>query len=168
MVAYLEQGLYAITGTKRRERGSYCKGVRKHGDAPKAKEKMDPDRYHALNITNLARNNLRKKTVEFRIFSGSLNATKIVGWIQVCLGIVERAVNGKRTPKWTPNAPTGGWKKAGPGQSETERLLGFLAWSDRYARIHNGKQYGWITDLIPQEEIKAEFRRLAKKYDAEI
>ena len=166
-VSYLESGLFAITGTKRRERSTYCKGIRKHGDAPKAKAKMDPDRYNALNITNLA-NRSRQRTVEFRVFSGSLNEVKIVGWIQTCLGIMERAVNSKRTPKWEPNAPTGGWKKAGPGQSEAERLLGFLAWGAGYAKIHGGKQFGWITDAIPQETIKAEFRRLAKKYDAEI
>jgi len=166
-VSYLEKGLFAITGTKRRERGTYCKGIRKHGDAPKAKAMLDPDRYNALNITNLANRASRQKTVEFRVFSGSLNEAKIVGWIQTCLGILERAVNSKRTPKWEPNAPSGGWKKAGPGQSETERLLGFLAWGNGYAKIHNGKQYGWITDAIPQETIKAEFRRLAKKYDAE-
>jgi hypothetical protein len=165
--SYLEKGLFAITGTKKRERGTYCKGIRKHGDAPKAKEKMNPDRYNSLNITNLANRNSRQQTVEFRVFSGSLNEVKIVGWIQTCLGIVERAVNSKRTPKWEPNAPSGGWKKDGDGQSETERMLGFLAWGKGYARIHGGKQYGWISDAIPQETVKAEFRRLAKKYDAE-
>jgi len=167
-VAYLEKGLFSITGTKRRERGTYCKGIRKHGDTPKAKEKMDPDRYHALNITNLTNRNSRQRTVEFRVFSGSLSEVKIVGWIQTCLGIMERAVNSKRTPKWEPNAPCGGWKKDGPGQSETERLMGFLAWSKGAARIHGGKQFGWITDAIPQETVKTEFRRLAKKYDAEV
>ncbi len=167
IVSYLEGGLFAITGTHRRELGTYCKGIRKHGDAPKAKEKMDHERYHALNITNLANRNSRQHTVEFRVFSGSLNETKIVGWIQTCLGIMERAVNSKRSPKWEPAPPTGGWKKQGPGQSECERLLGFLAWSAGAARIHDGKRFGWITDAVPQETIKAEFRRLAKKYDAE-
>jgi hypothetical protein len=42
-----------------------------------------------------------------------------------------------------------------------------LAWGKRSARIHGSKQYGWISDAIPQDEIKAEFRRLAKKYDAQ-
>jgi len=168
IVAYLEKGLFAITGSKRRERSSYCKGIRKHGDAPKAKEKMDPDRYCSLNITNLANRNSRRRTVEFRVFSGSLNEVKITGWIQACLGIMERAVNSKRSPKWEPGAPTGGWKKAGPGQSEAERLLGFLAWGKGYAKLHHGKQFGWISDVIPQEAVKAEFRRLAKKYDAEL
>ena len=164
IVAYVEKGLYAITGSKSRERGMYCGGIRKLGQA-QAKPTIDRERYHALNLTNLARGT--KETVEFRVFSGSLNPTKAVGWIQVCLGLVERALNGKRQPTWEPKPLTGGWKKAGPGQSETERLLGYLAWGKGYAKIHNGNQYGWISNAIPQDEVKAEFRRLAKKYDAQ-
>jgi hypothetical protein len=163
IVAYLEKGLYAITGTKSRERCRYCAGIRKYGNEKDAKPALDRNRYHALNITNLTYGS--KRTVEFRVFSGSLNATKIVGWIQVCLGLVERALTSKRMPTWNPKDPSGGWKKAGPGQSETERLLGYLAWGKGYARIHKGKQYGWISEAIPQDAIKAEFRRLAKKYD---
>jgi len=164
IVAYLEKGLYAITGTKRRERGRYCGGVRKYGNDKEAKPNLDRDRYHALNLTNLARGT--KDTVEFRVFSGSLNPVKVAGWIQVCLGLVERAVSAKRMPKWNPGPLKGGWKKGGPGQSETERLLGYLAWGKGYARIHGGKQYGWISHAIPQDQVKAEFRRLARKYDA--
>jgi hypothetical protein len=165
IVAYVEKGLYAITGSKSRERGTYCGGVRKYGNNKDAKDAIDAHRYHALNLTNLARGT--KETVEFRVFSGTTSAIKVVGWIQVCLGLVERAINGKRQPAWSPKPLTGGWKKAGEGQSEAERLIGYLAWGAGYARIHNGKQYGWVSDAIPQEEIKAEFRRLAKKYDAQ-
>ena len=165
IVAYCERGLYAITGTKSRERGTYCGGVRKYGNDKDAKPALDRNRYHALNLTNLA--NGRRETVEFRVFSGSLNPTKILGWIQVCLGLAERAINGKRTPRWNPNPPKGGWKKAGEGASEAERLMGYLAWGAGYARLHGGRQYGWISDAIPQDQIKSEFRRLAAKYDAQ-
>lgn len=165
IVAYVEKGLYAITGTKSRERGIYCGGVRKYGNHQDAKTHIDQRRYHTLNLTNLARGT--KDTVEFRCWSGSLNATKVVGWIQVCLGLVERALTGKRMPKWNPGPLKGGWKKAGEGQSEAERLMGYLAWGKGYARIHNGRQYGWIADCVSQDEVKAEFRRLAKKYDAQ-
>ena len=96
-----------------------------------------------------------------------MSPVKVAGWIQVCLGLVERALSAKRMPKWSPGALRGGWKKAGPGQSEAERLMGYLAWGAGYARIHGGKQYGWIYDGIAQDEVKAEFRRLAKKYDDE-
>ncbi|MCX7425134.1 MAG: amidoligase family protein, partial [Planctomycetia bacterium] len=157
--------LYAITGSKNRERGRYCGGVRKYGNDKDAKPNLDRDRYHALNLTNLARGT--KDTVEFRVFSGSLNPVKVLGWVQVCLGLVERAINAKRSPLWDPKPLSGGWKKAGPGQSEAERLIGYLAWGAGYARIHGGQQFGWISDAISQDEIKAEFRRLAKKYDAQ-
>jgi hypothetical protein len=166
IVAYLEKGLYAITGSKRRETGPYCSGIRKYGNDKDAKRRIDYQRYHALNLTNLARGT--KDTVEFRVFSGSLSATKVAGWIQVCLGLVERAVNGKRSPSWTPKPLKGGWKKAGEGQSETERLLGYLAWGQGVAKIHGGHQFGWLADIVAQDEIKAEFRRLAKQYDAQI
>lgn len=165
IVAYAEKGLYAITGTKSRERGIYCGGVRRYGDAAAAKQVLDGVRYHALNLTNLATG--RQNTVEFRVFSGSTSATKIAGWVQVCLGLVERALSGKRLPKWSPEPLKGGWaKKAGIGSSEAERLMGYLAWGNGYA-AHAGQQYGWISDEIPQAEIKAEFRRLAAKYDAQ-
>jgi hypothetical protein len=163
IVSYCEKGLYAITGTKSRERGRFCAGVRKYNNAKSAKTSLDRDRYHALNLTNLANGN--KNTVEFRIFSGSTSATKVVGWIQVCLGLVQRAVNGKRNPNWNPKAPSGGWKKAGEGQSETERLMGYLAWGDCYKRLNNGQEFGWISNAIAQDDVKKEFRRLAKKYD---
>lgn len=165
IVAYCERGLYAITGTKSRERGIYCGGVRKYGNDKDAKPALDRNRYHALNLTNLA--NGTRETVEFRVFSGSLNPVKILGWIQVCLGLVERAINSKRSPTWTPKPLKGGWKKAGEGASEAERLMGYLAWGAGYARIHGGKQYGWISDIIPQEQVKGEFRRLAAKYDSQ-
>lgn len=165
IVSYIEKGLYAITGTKTRERGTYCGGVRKYGNAKDAKPALDARRYHALNLTNLA--NGRSQTVEFRVFSGSVSATKVVGWIQVCLGLVERAINAKRSPTWTPKPLKGGWKKAGEGASEAERLMGYLAWGAGYARIHGGTQYGWVSDVVPQDQIKSEFRRLAAKYDAQ-
>jgi hypothetical protein len=92
---------------------------------------------------------------------------KVVGWIQVCLGLVQRALNAKRSPTWDPKPLTGGWKKAGEGASETERSMGYLAWGECYARIHNGRQFGWIGDVVPQDAVKAEFRRLAAKYDAQ-
>jgi len=165
IVAYCEKGLYAITGTKNRERGTYCGGIRKYGNDKSAKPALDRNRYHALNLTNLA--NGVRDTVELRVFSGSLSPKKVCGWIQVCLGLVERALKSKRSPAWTPKPLKGGWKKAGEGASEAERLMGYLAWGAGYARLHGGKQFGWISDIVPQEQVKAEFRRLAAKYDTQ-
>ena len=45
--------------------------------------------------------------------------------------------------------------------------MGFLSWGDGVSRIHGGRRDGWASDLIPMDSVKAEFRRLAKKYDAQ-
>lgn len=88
IVAYVEKGLYAITGTKQRERGAYCDGVRRYGNKDHAKDQLECGRYHALNLTNLAHGT--KDTVEFRVFSGFLNSIKVVGQVQV--GAVQKTI----------------------------------------------------------------------------
>lgn len=163
--AYCEKGIYAVTGTKSRERGQYCCGIQKYGNPKNAKKEMDRSRYTLLNLTNLQRGCDR---VEFRAFSGSLDQVKIAGWIQLCLGIVGRALETKRLPLWSPKPATGGWKKKGPGASECERLFGFLGWGKGYAKLKGGKSHGWLTNTVSQDAVKKEFRRLAKKYDTEV
>ena len=171
LTALVEKGLYASTGTKKRERSSWCKSVKKHGAGTakmkskefvtKYKAETSNVKYQALNINNL--NPGGKGTVEFRVFSGSLNATKIVGWVQACLGLVEKSLTVKKMPQWNGKEITANsrFRKGGEGATELERLLFILGWGDRK------KNYGWISDAIPMKEIKKEFRRLAKKYDSE-
>lgn len=176
VTSYLEKAIYAITGTKNRERGQWCGGVRKYGKPDEAEKNMkgspsgghyQRERYHVLNITNLATGS--QNTVEFRAFSGSLNPTKIAGWVQACIGIVQRALTTKKSPGWVPAAPGGAWKKDGPGASETERMLAYLGWTNGYARAIEKVQYGWLgLDGAPtQKQVAKEFRRLAKQYDAQ-
>ena len=177
ITSYLEQAIFATTGTKSRERGRWCNGVRKYGKVDEAEKKMkgtaygghyQPERYHMLNLTNLATG--AQNTVEFRAFSGSLNPVKILGWVQACLGMVQRAITAKKAPGWVPAAPGGAWKKDGPGQSETERFLAYLGWTNGYARAIEKRQYGWLDcpEAPTQKQVVKEFRRLAKKYDAEV
>ena len=173
IVAYLQDGIYATTGTKARERGRFCKKIRQYGKDG-AKLTMDRDRFHILNIKRLADG---FGTIEFRVFGGSLNPHKIAAWIQICLGIVERALTAKRLPKWEPTPPQGGWKSAGAGCSEVERLMAFLGWGVGAAR-NLGKTcgvLGQVANAIPGQPIKpvysvkrmmCEVRRLAKKYDS--
>jgi len=165
LVSSVEKGLYAITGTKGREQGRWCNGVRKYGDDKEAKKNLDQDRFHVLNLTNLARGT--RDTVEFRAFSGSLNSVKLVGWVQICLGLVEKALNGKKKAPWNPkrNSKKADLKKA--GQLETFRLMMSLGWVE--AKKYS---YGWISEqpltLPTQEAVMAEMRRLAKKYDEQV
>lgn len=155
-VAYAEKGIYAITGTKNRERGTYCGGIRKYGDDKAAKVNLDINRYHVLNLTNLASGS--KDTVEFRAFSGSLNPVKLVGWVQVCLGLVEHAVNNSRKSPWNPKRTQ--VKRGQEGLHEANYLMWFLGWTDDRRNLR-----GWIMDDSTRVEVIAEFRRLAKKYD---
>ena len=55
--------------------------------------RCESDRYHLLNLTHLARGRNR---IEFRAFAGTLNKTKVIGYIQMCLGLVELALNTRR------------------------------------------------------------------------
>ena len=166
--SYLEDALYASTGTVRRRNVQWCKSIKKYGGVKRAKNELDvfyhTARYHLLNLTNLHNNQDR---VEFRVFSGSLDEMKIVAWIQVCLGIVERAKNTKRSPKWNGSlSPRRLQKEGGRGQAEMERLLTYLAWNPyRAKKVHGGKMFGWISDAIPQAKIRSVLRNLAKKYD---
>ena len=164
IVAYVEKGIYAITGTKDREVGRYCRGVRQYGKEKDGQKTIADDRYHVLNLSNLASG--QKETVEFRAFSASLNPIKICGWVQICLGLVQKALECKRKPSWNPKPLKGGWAKKGEGASECERLLAYLVWGSYGKHPSHAHAFGWMSDIIPQETVKAEFRRLAKKYDA--
>jgi hypothetical protein len=157
-VANHEQGIYAITGTKSREQGSYCRSVLR-SDEVKSIYKNGLggycNRYHVLNLANLING---RPTVEFRAFSGTINPTKAIGFIQIAIGFVERAVKdtcprcfGRKLPKSIVD-----------GQSAAKRMMSFLAWD-------KATSYGAIADnveLAPtKKEIRKEMMRLAAKYD---
>jgi hypothetical protein len=168
IVAYLEHALYAITGTKSRERSSWCGSVKRYNNAQNYQDQAAQSgsaRYKVLNIKHLTNNG--KGTVEFRCFSGSLNVNKIVGWVQVCLGIVEKALTCKRLPAWDGKKLTGVWKKEGAGATECERLLAYLCWGNYGKYPAHQKAYGWVSNDINQKDIKETFRTLAKKYDSQ-
>jgi hypothetical protein len=169
IASYLERGLYAITGTKARERCDYCNGVKEHKN-PKEYDRYanvsGSARYKLLNITNLKQDH-RPDTVEFRCFSGSLEAKKIVGWVQVCLGIVEKALTCKRCPSWNGKNLTGVWKREKEGATECERLLAYLCWGNYGKYPAHQRSYGWISNDISQKAIKDTFRKLAEKYDSQ-
>lgn len=161
ITSYCEKGLYAITGTKRREAGRYAKAIRKYGKFEEAKRTMDSDRYHLLNLQNLG-NYGGKQTVEFRVFSGSLKAVKVLGWIQVCMGICQKATTAKKSPSWVPGEiKAGSLKRDGEGATECERLMNYLAWW----KVEGG--FGWINNpAVTRKAVMVEFRRLAAQYDA--
>jgi len=158
MASYLEKALYAITGTTRRERGMWCGSIRQHGDTQTATQQATHQRYHVVNLTHLARGD--QHTVEFRCFSGSLEATKVLGWIMVCIGMVQKAIAIRITNGWTPKgdeAPT----------KAVSNLMYYLGWSESGKKNLKGRQFGWMDNPAGFAAIRKEFLRLARKYAAE-
>lgn len=162
LVASFEKALYASTGTHRRENGRWCRSVRASMDAQSFWNCARGNRYHLLNVTHFA--NYRKR-VEFRVFSASLNPTKLIAWIRLCVGLVERALTTRRAAKWTSTSTRGPWnqRRGGKGEVQMSRLFYQLGWTKGPTR----HEHGLITyDGCPTtKQLKTELFRLAKKYD---
>jgi hypothetical protein len=168
LVANFEKALFAATGTHSREQGSFCRPVQ---DDPRYQEAFrdatagagNLPRYHVLNLTNLL--GYGKPTVEFRVFSGTTNATKAIGYVRLCLGMVEKALSMKMLPKWLAKTPveTSPIHRSGEGQTALTRLFYGLGWT-------KGRESHTFGDVTAEgaptiEEIKKELMRLARKYD---
>lgn len=161
LVANFEKAIYASTGTKNRERGRWCNGLQRYGDAQRALAQSRQMRYHVANFATT------KPTVEFRAFSASLNSDKIVSYIRQVLGIVERAQTMTRSTQFTAKAPaaTSPIARGGEGQTALNRLFYQLGWT-------KGRQPHTFGDLsgegLPSiAKSKKILMELAKKYDAQ-
>jgi hypothetical protein len=169
LVANHEQGLFAVTGTRSRERGTgsrfgtnWCKSVKQYGRATQAIRAARRDRYHVLNLATT------KPTVEFRVFGASLNATKILAWVRLCVGLVEKAIESVKSAPWNHKAATSGLNgTSGVGEKEVARLLFSLGWTyDGFGtRAFGRKKFGLIDGGDGLDAAIAECMRLAKKYD---
>lgn len=161
LVANFEKAIYASTGTKSRETGTYCRGIARYGSADN--QGLTGSRYHVLNLTNLRPGG--KNTVEFRAFAGTLNATKIIGYVRLCLGLVERAHKAKRITNWAakPVKDSSPIHRNGAGQTALTRLFYQLGW----VKGRTQHTFGDVTtDGAPTpEQIRKELMRLAKQYD---
>jgi hypothetical protein len=162
LVANYEKALFATTGTKRRERGHYCRPVKRYGNAGAAQSQCRGDRYHMLNLTHLARGSNR---IEFRLFAGSLNATKIVGHILTVLALVDLACTSSRAVGWDYKCESGtpAWARSGEGHTEVTRMFYRFGWIKGHTpRVVAGELVS--TELLVA--IKKKFVEMAKKYDA--
>ena len=168
LVANHEQALYAVTGTLSRERGigsrfgtNWCKSVKQYGGVSRAVRSARRDRYHLLNLATT------KPTVEFRVFGASLNAIKILSWVRLCVGLVEKANESVKSAPWNHKVSAGGLNRtSGIGEKEVARLLFSLGWTyDGFGtRAFGRKKFGLI-DGGGLDAAIAECMRLAKKYD---
>ena len=109
-----------------------------------------------------------KPTVEFRAFAGTTNAGKVIAYVRLCLGLVERALEASRARAFDakPLTPKSPMARKGAGYSALTRLLYAVGW----VKGRCGRAYGAVgaeVEGLPGiEQSKSELRRLAKKYDA--
>jgi hypothetical protein len=172
LVGNHERAVFASTGTRRREQTIYTKRIKQYGDKDRAKQRCEADRYHLLNLTHLARGRNR---IEFRAFAGTLNKTKVLGYLMLCLGLVELALNTTRCADWDYEKKAGTkscWDRPGAGEGETElnRLFYRLGWTKGWYKGElRNKVFGEIAEGGAKPDwkaIKTKLLELAKKYDA--
>jgi hypothetical protein len=172
-----ERALYASTGTHRRENGGYSRRIDHQKNladlvrkAPKHRkdsvlrgQTYNLSRYYALNLTNLFGS---KATVEFRWPAGTTSWVKMVAHVQQCLALAERATEQAKLD-WEGIASERTYKQAGAGTRALDRFLYLAGWTK--GRRDVGKPQvemaGWIADLADLKAVKAELKRLARKYD---
>jgi hypothetical protein len=164
LVANHEKAIYAVTGTKNRERGvgsrrgtCWCKSVRRFGSAAAARSSWDgpaADRYHVLNLTS------DKPTVEFRPFAGSLNPVKIAGYVRLCVALAQKAVTSKRACRFASRSAC--WRAGrGEGYAEVTRLFYDLKWWNTEGIVGSIEGEG-VPSLKASKQV---LRKMAKKYD---
>jgi hypothetical protein len=171
LVGNHERAIFASTGTRRREQTVYTKQIKQYGDKDQAKNRCEADRYHLLNLTHLA---CGKNRIEFRAFAGTLNKTKVLGYLMMCLGLVELALTTRRCADWDYAKKAGTkscWDRPGAGIGETElnRLFYRLGWTKGWYKGElRNKTYGEIAGEGSQRDwkgIKTKLLDLARKYD---
>lgn len=181
MMAHFEDGLYATTGTRGRERGIYCRKAKSHGiHEPTNRKKADAyaaitkrRRFHGLNLTHLANGSNR---VEFRLFSGSTNPAKLIAWIRLVLAIAEYALKTTRCVSYDSRSEDGRW--GGMGECSLVGLLCKLGWLKWRAWGYRGTTYGiadgdidatpeYLSKMPTLKQATRTLRGLAKKYDAQ-
>ena len=166
LVARFQDGLYACTGTKSREDGIYCKGHKNYNDPDRAKRELEYDRFHMLNLVPLATG--LRRAVEFRCFSGSLNAVKICAWVQIAIGLVIKAqISNRKKLAWALNHKESRKRGRGNGQYIFDQLMHFLGWFPTYQEMTGIiKQGETALAVIPDVKMmKKTLGKLARKYD---
>jgi hypothetical protein len=164
VVANFEKAIYASTGTKSREQGSFCRSVQQsyvhQSQCQTESGRIGTGcRYHLLNVETV------KPTVEFRAFAGTINLTKIVAHVRTCLGIVEKTLKVKRLPKWTAKTPveTSPIHRGGEGMTALTRLFYWLGWTKGREQYTFGLESEEGPSVL---KCKETLIALAKKYDA--
>lgn len=173
--SHFETGLAATTGSKARLGSAYAQSVKQWGQhAQSKKEKVERtenackrDRYMALNLTHIAAG---KDRLEFRLFSGSTNADKIIAWVRLVLSIAEFCLKTEKTVAFDARGKKGvvDGNGFGDGQRSLYKMLCKLGWLKRSGWGYDGNEYGTteIEGLPTIKKMAQTLQTLAKKYDA--
>jgi Putative amidoligase enzyme len=168
LVAHHEKALFASTGTHNREGNSYCNSIKIDYRSAAQRSGSCTDmavaagsRYHVLNLQNLRGG---RGTVEFRVFAGTTNPTKMAAYIQLCLGLVQRALESSETKSWdAPVSAKVARENLGEGQAAVRHLLGNLGW---YVNGNKRRLGLLVPELLPA--MVTELRRLSAQYDGRV
>jgi hypothetical protein len=176
-MARFEPAFFASTGSPARAVNRFCRSIKDttpsydntagpkyqaiKGGKPFQKEDFGsagyhyhPDRYHTLNLTNLH----ARPVVEFRVFCGTTNPTKVAAYVLLCIGLVVRARATKAKLGW--DLPS---DKGATGRAAMEELLRELGWIGGILK----RPLAWFDapGTPGREHATAELRRLAAKFD---
>ena len=159
-----QQGMYACTGSITRETGSYALPLR---DIPYSGEDSinegyfgNEDRCSWLNCCNVrkhTKHTQHNSRCEYRVFSGTTDAMRVIAWSQLAVCLTEYAVN-MNAP--LPTLPIDRPKGVGEGRYNLDCLLESIGWLD-------GTTQHWVTNpsLSLKDGVKV-VQDLATVYDA--
>lgn len=163
-VAHHEKALFAATGTHSRERNHFCSSIKAThryfaDQTPPSTEVGHMNRYHTLNLANLRAGG--RKTVEFRVFAGTLNLLKIQAYVQLCLGMVQKSLDAPAPLPWDAAVSAKQQREqARPGAWAMRQLIAHLGWYERGDR----KAYG-VFNRATVPALCRKLRQMADKYD---
>jgi hypothetical protein len=172
LVANFETAIYASSGTRSRARvettaAPSAATSSKSTIASWAANYAASDRYHILNLANLATNS--KPTVEFRAFAGTLNFSKIVGHISTCIALVEQVAKdrshrqlGNRSAKLPRSPPTPRSAGKSPSPASSINWVGSKAAPNSSLAIFSAMP---PRACPPSNRFKSTLMSLARKYD---
>ena len=172
LTAQHEMAFYGAAGTRRRYNGQYCASLKNGAWSTKKsalKKKMTADelrleaagvsRYQLLNVANVFG---AKKTVEFRVFGGTVEALKMTAYISMCLAAATRALDHSASFD-TPSAEYANDGAAGA----MRRFFYLMGWTKGRKDYYKPECVveGWIDSLDALKPVKKELNRLARKFD---
>lgn len=168
LMAFHEMAFYAVTGTKARETANYSRPIKSSSAHKVIADQRGggingTSRYHSLNVTNLT--NVRAKTVEFRTFAGTTNQLKAVGYVRMCLALVERCLLMQRQPRWDAKKPVESayFGRMGEGKGAFLKFCYYVGWLKGNYPTPLGNVAG--AGVPGMDTTRRQLLKMAEKYD---